>query len=502
MASQTEPFQLAESCVKLFQIISADTSFSYLQTIVVENERLRTRTADLQTAYDVNLQTLTGLQRDVAAERGRTAAKNNELEASKSTVAELNKKIEQTEAALKEKESQLTAGAEEISKLQGEFKKKEAENEQLQMALKNACSEVSKVKKAEHEAQEKIKTLRTELDKSETRLSKLDSFAVKLEPEPSGATRNQLDVIFKDSFALMRKYLGNDLANDVLSDSSRWNEVRNHPAVNRNIPVPSSNSPPAKKMRVVASLAILAFALSEHVFQPTYLLDNNELAGLLDYLTTASDFEKDMEAHLRSVLLKLCPSKHESNASERAKKASNDLIRRVGPLLPESKRDEFASALEKICQGAARCWAHVQRLVDRVDPVTRFEMTADMDAWKLMELPGMDGEPSKARGSPSPGGKKNGAQPKTQASGSSSGAVEDVVAVVWPAFILFDEQETLREGLVLKGSQVEEAKKEESSGFRSGARRMTRHNSRRQSTQNGGDAAERKAFLSGGAGGP
>ncbi|KAK2052389.1 hypothetical protein LY76DRAFT_583541 [Colletotrichum caudatum] len=500
MASQTEPFQLAESCVKLFQLISAESSFSYLQTIVVENERLRTRTADLQTAYDVNLQTLTGLQRDVAAERGRTAAKNNELEASKSTVAESNKKLEQAEAALKEKESHLKAGAEEMSKLQGDLKKKEAQNEQLQKALKNATSEVAKAKKAELEAQEQRKTLRAELDKSETRLSKLDSFAVKLEPELSDATRNQLDVIFKDSFALMRKYLGNDLANDVLSDSSRWNEVRNHLAVKRNIPVPLTNSPPAKKMRVAASLAILAFALSEHVFQPTYLLGDNQLAGLLDDLITASDFEK--EAHLRSVLLKLCPSKHESNASERAKKASNDLVRRVGPLLPESKRDEFASALEKICQGAARCWAHVQRLVDRVDPVTSFEVAADMDAWKLMELPGMDGEPSKARGSPSPGGKKNGAQPKTQASGPSSGAVEDVVAVVWPAFVLFDEQETLREGLVLKGSQVEEAKTEESSGFRSGARRMTRHNSRRQSTQNGGDAAERKVFLSTGAGGP
>ncbi|KAK1590692.1 uncharacterized protein LY79DRAFT_197401 [Colletotrichum navitas] len=501
MASQTESAQLVESCVKLFQALSADSSFGQLQTLVVENERLRTKTSGLQTAYDVNLQTLTGLQSEVAVERGRTTAKASQLAATNNTVAELKKNIEEIEATLKDKEKRLNVSAELMTKMQGDFKKNERETQQLKKTLKDVQSEIEKAKQDEREARQQLNAAQAELDKREARLRKLDSFAVKLEPEPSVATLNQLGAIFKDSFSLMRNYLGVDLANDVLSDSSMWDKIRNNMAVKRAIPVPSTNSSDAKKMRVAASLAILAFALEEHVFQPTYLLGDNELPKLLYELST-SDFEK--EAHLRSVLLTLSPSKHKAHASERAKKASNCLLSYMSPLLPASKQNGFASALEKICQDASHCWGRVQRLADRVELIMSYDIVPDKDTWKLMEFPGMDGQPSKAQGAPPPGGKKNGAKPKTEASGSSSGAVENFEAVVWPTFVLFDEndaQETLHEGLALNKLQVKDAQEEEKLGFRAGHRRMTRQDSRRQSIQNGTDAATKKDFLSAGAGG-
>ncbi|KAK2006411.1 hypothetical protein LZ32DRAFT_570317 [Colletotrichum eremochloae] len=504
MASQTESSQLVENCVKLFQTLSADPSFDKLRTLVGENESLRAKTTRLQIAYDVNLQTLTGLQKDVAAERGRTAARTAELEASKNTVAGLEEKITQTEATLKKKVSELDANAEGMSKLQGLLKKKELETQKLEKDLKSAESDIAKVKKSENEAQDKLKAMKAELAEREARLSKLDSFSVKLEPEPSDAIREQLGAIFKDSFSLMREYLGIDLADDVLGDSSSWNDVSSHPSVKRDITVLPTNSPAAKKMRVAASLAILASALMEHVFQPTYLLGDNELAGLLNKLST-TDFER--EAHLRSVLLPLCPSKHKDHASERAKKASNHLFTCVRPLLPEDKQYGFESALHKICHDASRCWTHVQRLTDRVEPVMDLTLGLETNPWKRMEFPGMDGQPSKAQGSPSPGGKKNGVQPKTtEASGSNSAVSDGIEAVVWPAFVLFvenEDQETLHKGLVLEESQVEEAEKEkESLKSRSGARRTARQNSRRQSTQNGSNAAAGKPFLSAGAGRP
>ncbi|KAK1991920.1 hypothetical protein LX36DRAFT_324158 [Colletotrichum falcatum] len=513
MATQTESPQLVESCVRIFQTLSADPSFGQLGTLVGENERLRTENSRLQTAYEVNLHKLTGLHGEVAVERGRTAARTNELEASKTAAAELEKKVAETEAALKDKVSELVVKAEEASRLQKELAKREAENDQLKKYLEDTKSEVAKAKKSEHEAQEQLKALTAELKQREARLSKLDSFVVKLEPEPSDATRDQLGAIFKESFSLARSYFGADFANDVLSDSSRWKEIRGHPVVVRAIPVPSTNSPAAKRMRVAASLAILAAALREHVFQPTYLLGDNELARLMNDLSD-EDFER--EAHLRSVLLRLCPSMHDVHALERAQKARNDLLSCVGPLLPESRRDGFASALDRICRDAGRCWEGVQRLADRVDPEMSFEAFPEKDAWKLMTFPGMEGPqqqpPSKTQGSASSGGKKNGVKAKAEAEAAAASskpsnpeAVEDVVAGVWPAFVLTDEnegQETLHEGLVLRGSQVEEAKAEESSGFRTGARRAMRTSSRRHSVQIGGDAAAKKPFLSAGAGGP
>ncbi|EFQ29579.1 hypothetical protein CGRA01v4_14857 [Colletotrichum graminicola] len=497
MASRTESVQLVESCVKLFQALSTDSSFGQFQTLVLENEQLRNKATDVKTAYDVNLQTLTGLQSEVAVERGRTAAKASQLEAANNTVAELKKKIELTETALKEKETQLKADAEGISKLQGELKKREAKTTQLENALKATNSAVAEAKKCEQKVQGELKTLKAELDERDARLSKLDRFVVKLEPALSDATRGQLGAIFKDSFSLMRKYMGIDLAEEVLSNPTRWNEMRKHLAT-RGIYSPLTNSSVAKKMRVAASLAILATELREHVFQPTYLLGDDELAGLLNGLgLTTSELEKG--AHLRSVLLNLCPPQHEQHASERAKKASNNVVKCVGPLLlHESKQNEFASALHKICQDASRCWESVQRLANRVDPVSDLETDLDTDPWKLMEFPGMDGQSPKAQGSPSPGGKKNGARPKPEASGPSLGAVENIDAFVWPTFVLFKEnndQETLHEGLVLSRAQVDEARAEAS-------RRTARQNSRRQSTHNGVDATAKKAFLSAGAGGP
>ncbi|KAK1982765.1 hypothetical protein LZ30DRAFT_769929 [Colletotrichum cereale] len=497
MTSQTEPSQLVESCVKLFQKISDDPSFGQLRTLIGENEELRTKTASLQTAYDQNLQTLASIQQDVKTERGRTASKAAELESSQSSASGLKRKIAQTEATLKEKGSQLDANAELMSKLQGELKKREALTGQLQQDLKGAKSDVEKAKKAEHEAQVQLETLQAELKKRETRLSKLDSFVIKLQPEPSDDIRDQLSAIFDASFSLMRNFLGIDLATDVLSESTTWNEIRNHRAVMRAIPVPSTNSFAAKKMRVAAALTILASALVEHVFQPTYLLGDNELARLL---TDLAFDDPEREAHLRSALLSLDPPRQKAHAIERAQKASSELSKYVSPLLPGSKQDQFTSALRAICQDARRCWARVLRLPDRVDPIFGVGIVPYANDWKLMQFPGVDGQPSKARGSP-PGGKGDGVRPRTGAR-LSSGA-ENVAAFVWPAFILFgDEQETLKEGLVLEDCQVKDAKAEENSEFASGPRRMVRQQSRRHSTLNEGEATRKKAFLSTGAGGP
>ncbi|KZL81542.1 hypothetical protein CI238_07947 [Colletotrichum incanum] len=498
MASQMNSPQPVESFVKLFQTISKDPSFSQLKALVEENERLRVSSASLKTAYDENLRTVANLQQDVQRELGRTAKKAAELESAKKTANELKHNIEQAENTLKEKESELAVNAEGMSKLQGELKKREAQAAQLQQALEGEKSDADKARKAEHEAREQMKELRTERDEKEARLRKLDSFVIKLHPQPPDVIRDRLGTIFKSSFSLIRSFLGIDLADDVLNDPSKWNEIRNHLTVTRAIPVPSTNSSTAKQMRVAASLAILASALITHVFQPTYLLSDNELSMLLNDLTTI-DFEN--EAYLRSALLPLFPSKQKEHAAERAQKATSDLVKCVSSLLLPNKRDEFASALLKICQNASRYWAEIQQLADRVEPIISLEVVTEADDWKLIQFPGMDDRPLRSQGTSSDR-REGSVQSKTEDRLCSG--VENVVVIVWPAFVLFDEeqQEGLNEGFVLENFQVEDARAEESSGFGTGNRRITRHNSRKNAVQNESEVTEQKGFLSKGAGGP
>ncbi|GKT66488.1 MEI5 protein [Colletotrichum tofieldiae] len=494
MATQMDSPQPVESFIKLFEMISKDPSYSLLQTLVEENERLRVSSANLKTAYNENFWTVANLQQDLQKELGRTAKKAAELESVENTANELKNEIEQANITLKKKESELAGTAEGISKMQGLLKDKQAEVDQLREALKGEKSDAEEARVAKHEAEEQTKALEAELKRNKARLEKLDGFVTKLHPQPPDAIREQLGTIFKSSLSLMRSFLGIDLPENILSDSSKWNEIRNHLTVTRAIPVPSTNSPAAKQMRVAASLAILASSLTTHVFQPTYLLGDNELATLLNELSS-TEFEK--EAHLRSALLPLFPHKQMEHAAERAQKATSDLVKCVSSLILPSKRDEFASALLQICQNASRYWTEIQRLADRVEPVVSFDIVSEADDWKLIQFPGMD-----ARQGSSSGHKEGSVQSKPEDMLCSG--TENVVSIVWPAFVLFDDeqQEVLNEGFVLENFQVEDARVEESSGFGTGNRRMTRHNSRRNAVQNESEATEKKGFLSNGAGGP
>ncbi|GJC85591.1 hypothetical protein ColLi_08429 [Colletotrichum liriopes] len=187
MATQMDSPQPVESFIKLFQMISKDPSYSLLQKLVEENERLRVSSANLKTAYTENFGTVANLQQDLQKELGRTAKKAAELETVENTANELKNEIEQANIALKKKESELAGTAEGISKMQGLLKDKQAEADQLREALKGEKSDAEEARVAKHEAEEQTKALEAELKENKARLEKLDGFVTKLHPQPPDA---------------------------------------------------------------------------------------------------------------------------------------------------------------------------------------------------------------------------------------------------------------------------------------------------------------------------
>lgn len=270
-----------------------------------------------------------------------------------------------------------------------------------------------------------------------------------------------------------------------------WAKIRNHGRVNRIIPLPLSNTREAKQMRICAVLAIVAWSLAQYIFQPTYLLQCNELSDLLAGL---ADDDPVREHYLRSVLLPVSPSKQKSNGKKRIEQVVVEVFASVSPVLPNSKHDEFRSSLETMCKQICGQWMRLQLLEEKIEP--SFDAYDDED-WKLLQLPFF--------------GDAN-AEPVDEGAATESaiadddrykpvGDIEDIAAVLWPSFLSFrgGESELVTEGFVLNKAQVKPAYNEEKAALLQGIHRAARQISRKDRTKsfvtNGEDMSAVKSFL-------
>lgn len=287
----------------------------------------------------------------------------------------------------------------------------------------------------------------------------------------------------------------------------KWAPLRAHPRVSRMIPLPLSNSGEAKQMRVAALVGILGWVCAQHIFQPTYLLQCNELCGVLASL---ADDDHARETYLRSVLLPVSPSRQKENGKKRIQQAIFDVLACVAPLLPKSRQEEVKSSLEAVCKHICGQWMRLQLLEEKIEP--SFD-AYDGDDWKLIELPVFSGT-SAVPLTPQP---QDGGSGGGSSGGDSTGTcavveegitdIEDIAAVLWPSFLSSrdGESELLTEGVVVAKAQTRAAYHEEKAGLLLGFHRAARQIARKDRTKSFATAGEEmngaKDFLRPGSGG-
>ncbi|PHH58492.1 hypothetical protein CDD82_2949 [Ophiocordyceps australis] len=285
--------------------------------------------------------------------------------------------------------------------------------------------------------------------------------------------------------------------------------MRNHNLVKRAIPLPLSNSPAARQMRVAAALAIMADSLAQYILQPTYLLrDSNELSDLLAGLSIE---DPAREAYVRAVLLSVSPDRQEQNRRTRCGHAVVDVLSYTASLLSSPERiDDLRAALEAMCEQVCAEWSHVQALAERVE--TSFD-TYESHEWRCLGLSEHDRRSSmgtmtaamspRTRSStvvsPKPA-TLNGTTDEAARSEASL-ARDDVQAAVWPAFVVYRDSATelLEKGFALTEAQTRLAQEEEvaGQGKRRAARVAARRANARAATVNGDETDSRRAsFLS------
>ncbi|KAL6411413.1 mei5 protein [Ilyonectria robusta] len=432
-----------ETFLKQLQDFVASSNSQDVLHIVKENSKLRSENEALQTTNEQNLKTLAKLQQRLEDQDLQRSRVNFENE-------------------MKEMEKQLDGSAKSITELQQKLKSRDNDINSFKEQSKDEGARLIVAIEAKNLAEKELSSLQAIVDAQAESINRFDRFTFKMTQTPQETlcvvlpmvskfysreySHQELQSIFQSVYSVTERFFGNDLDETVFADHGRWAVMRKK----QPIPMPLSNSPAAKQMRVAAVLGICAQLLSKYIFQPTYLLNDNSLSNLI---VEISEVDPDTELYLRSVLLPIHPNKQEKNAKARIGHVVANVVQYAGPMLSEESEEEFRSSFTNVCKTICEKWMDFQKLEAQVE--STFEAD-DEDDWSLLPPPGQE----------------------TQTQSITS--IEHIKAIVWPAFDISKGQdvELLMQGFVLDETQMQAAKDEVAISQSNGTHR-TRQNIRR-----------------------
>ncbi|EGU82142.1 hypothetical protein FOXB_07345 [Fusarium oxysporum f. sp. conglutinans Fo5176] len=479
--------------VTLLHQYCSEGGFDTLKGVVGENEELKRDKARLQTAYDTNIEALsrhkTEFERqkvDFEKQIGSQKAQNEAILKAKQAADESIKKRQAELTALQEKLEMQSSSA---KQLMNEIKKKEsminaleATNASQQENLTKAEKESATFQSAKESMQKRVNGLTTSLDEVRGRLTTFHSFVVKLD----NFEARRGEVILRNALSFVESSIGIALDEACLTDIAVWGRLRNHASIQRTIPLPASNSPAAKQMRVAAGLRIYSMALADHVFKSTYLTQNSDFEDVLRDLETEDPLH---EAFTRAVLLKIQPARQTRNREARAKMVADQVSDAIADLVPPSQKETLKARLYQVSLEACNAWLVIQQLLEPVRPVFSLHMPED---WVPLPssvpqrnskagLSGVAREPLATR-------VENQGQEIQQPNAESQPIeIDDIMQVIWPAFYVTSSQqeddvgdqvpELVHRGHVITRSQGREAEIE-----------MSRRNARKNARQNSGSS--------------
>ena len=153
----------------------------------------------------------------------------------------------------------------------------------------------------------------------------------------------------------------------------------------RGVPMPLSNSPAAKGMRLAVILAILSKEIDQHIFQPNYLVpEDAQLRSIMSHL---AETDGDKEFFCRSMLLSIDQQSQQETLQRRIQTVVHKLSTCVRDLLSDAQYKEFRESVANTVQKAIDIWLPIQRAQQKYesdfDPVDWND-----NEWAIFNLPG------------------------------------------------------------------------------------------------------------------
>ncbi|KAH8882020.1 hypothetical protein GQ53DRAFT_831969 [Thozetella sp. PMI_491] len=494
----------------LVQQILNTSSYKFMDNICNENERLRHATEREKKIREGNEEQISDLVGKEKIYRETIANKDSKIDKLQKTLTEAEQTVQDAKKNSMTQANHLKAKDDEIKRITDTFKTLEVKNIKLQGSVDEKDKKLQELEKM-------VAVLRGEKDSAETvlaeksaRLQKIEGWISPLEDHKNGdvvvISMKQLNRLFEIAHDLTRSYFSGDLADDMLGDDRKWTKLTKSDVFpnGSGIPIPQSNSPHAKQMRIAAVLAVIAHNFSNIIFQPLHGLDNGE--ELYELLSDIAEEDPDKEAFLRSALLSAFDSAGDGARQQHSvEQAYDGIYASVGHLVQDKEQKKFRENLAELCQFSCKTWCGVQRLEVKIestmeidegewDPLKSHSMTKETTA----NLNGKDGGQTAQSLKATSTSKEKGATTGSQRSNRPTAEV--VMVTIWPCFFYVRKGrlELIYKGYGLGSEHINVARSEIQSSSRNSSTDVWREKRKRsRATSNAGAIGKNvKSFLS------
>ncbi|KAH6857021.1 hypothetical protein B0I37DRAFT_88955 [Chaetomium sp. MPI-CAGE-AT-0009] len=349
---------------------------------------LETAKADLEQVKADNEAEIASLKQRIATLEEEKETVEEELEAARQEVASLNETIVQKNNEIESLQESLRAAEEQIASLQQTVEEKNAEIEDLHGKLTAEGERANNAEAHGRDLQSQLNDTTQNLQLTTRKLTELEQYRMVLHSEHDDTYVTVLDKIWTTIVTLVEGTFRPDIDEQTLADPSCWTNLRNSPylkhATQLQIPLPQSNTPAAKGMRISAVLAVLSRAMHKHLFRPVYLLDGDD-ENLVGFLRALEDEDPTREAHMRATLVAMMPERQIEQGARRVKMVVREVSWLVQHLLTALQFEAFCQGLEVACKLACEQWMRIQTAQMKIEPY--FGPPYDDFDWQVLELP-------------------------------------------------------------------------------------------------------------------
>ncbi|KAL2173759.1 uncharacterized protein P884DRAFT_317452 [Thermothelomyces heterothallicus CBS 202.75] len=516
----------AQAADEIAELTAAKTNLEEIKANnEAEIESLKQNVADLEAAKAEleqikadNEAEIASLKETIANLEEDKRKLEEELEAARQEIASLNDTIAQKNNEIESLQESLRAAEEQIASLQQTVEEKNAEIEDLHGKLTAEGARADKAEAHGRDLQARLDETTQDLQITRGKLSDLEQYRIVLKSDNDETYVTVLDKIWTTIVTLVESTFRPDIDEQTLADPSCWSNLRNSPylkhATQLQIPLPQSNTPAAKGMRISAVLAVLSRAMHKHIFRPVYLLDDDD-ENLVKFLRALEDEDPTREAHVRATLLSMMPERQAEQGARRVKMVVREVSWLVQHLLTALQFEAFCTGLEAACRVACEQWRRIQLANVKIEPY--FGPPYDDFDWQVLELPEFAEAAERDAGIPHTrddgddaiaddrletvemvGGAADAADNHSFRDGAGAGAAasslhgpddemldgdvdpDEILLVVWPSMCAVESGElmSITQGLVISKEQARPALEEQ----RSRSRIIPRPGSRRART--------------------
>ncbi|PYH80266.1 hypothetical protein BO82DRAFT_338497 [Aspergillus uvarum CBS 121591] len=249
---------------------------------------------------------------------------------------------------------------------QRRVKELETTIEQLKAEASRLKDSLSTAKAQARTLEEDNSKLQRSLNDTRTRLSTIESFSAGHIEGDESSLIDGFTALWEFAKTELHPLLNVDLSTQAISNDSLWENLRRCELVQfHQIPIPCSNTQPAKHIRLVSILALLAREIDKYIFQPCYIIP--EETRIREVLLDLAVTDSARESFCRSVLQSINTPDQEKNLSKMIQTVVKSVLSYLEGSVPESHLASVRAALERIVSRAAAVWDPIRRAKRRYE---------------------------------------------------------------------------------------------------------------------------------------